>query len=114
MNFKVVVIAFVISLAPTIGFSQKTDTLINKLDSLKKQTDTTGQHNAVEPGFYNEKTHITPKVFGILLLDDFKQQALSPLDINGRGWLLGAAFTVGTFGMGFFFFFSELVLINLA
>jgi membrane-associated phospholipid phosphatase len=101
MNLKIFVIACLVSVASTTGYSQQTDTIANKLDSLKKQTDTTGQNNLVEPGFYNEKTHVSFKVFGVLLLNDFKQQALSPLDINGRGWLMGAAFTVGTFGMGY-------------
>lgn len=88
-------------LAPFIGLAQQKDSLINKLDSLKKQTDTTGQKNLTEPGFYNERTKVNPKVFGILLLDDFKQQALSPLDIHGRGWLTGAALVSATIGISF-------------
>lgn len=83
------------------GLSQQTNSLINKLDSLKQKTDTTGQLNLVEPAFYNEKTRITPKVFGILLIDDFKQQALSPFHVNKKGWLQGAAFAVGVFGFNF-------------
>lgn len=101
MTFKAGLIAAIIGLIPVIGFTQKTDSLINKLDSLKKQSDTTGQSNEVEPGFYSEKTKITPKVFGILLLDDFKQQALSPFHVNKRGWITGAAFTALTVGVGF-------------
>jgi membrane-associated phospholipid phosphatase len=101
MTFKAVIIVAIIGLSPVTGFTQKTDSLINKLDSLKKQTDTTGQTNKVEPGFYNEKTKITPKVFGILLLDDFKQQALSPFHVNKRGWFLGAGFAALTAGVGF-------------
>lgn len=101
MKLKTGFIAFVIALLPYIGYSQKSDSLINKLDSLKKQTDTTGQINIVEPTFYNEKTKITPKVFGILLLDDLKQQALSPFHVNKRGWLEGAGFTALTVGVGF-------------
>lgn len=101
MTFKAGIIAATLVLTSVTGFSQKTDSLINKLDSLKKQTDTTGQKNAVEPAFYNEKTKITPKVFGILLLDDFKQQALSPFHVNKKGWLTGAAFAALTIGVGF-------------
>lgn len=86
---------------PILSMGQKTDSLINKLDSLKKQTDTTGQQNKIEAEFYTERTAITPKVFGILLLDDFKQQALSPLHVNGRGWLKGAALGGIIFGMTF-------------
>ncbi|MEO6316662.1 MAG: phosphatase PAP2 family protein [Chitinophagaceae bacterium] len=63
---------------PAVVFGQRPDSLANKLDSLKRETDTTNQRNLIEPAFYNERTKITLRVFGILLLDDFKQQALSP------------------------------------
>ncbi len=99
MNAKKGVAVVIISLFSTIGYGQQTDSLINKLDSLKKQTDTTGQKNLVEPQFYNERTKMTPKVFGILLLDDFKQQAFSPFHLKGKGWIQGAAFGAAIFGM---------------
>ncbi len=101
MGLKAGLIVILIALLPFKGFSQQTDSLINKLDSLKKQTDTTGQTNIVEPAFYNEKTKITPKVFGILLADDFKQQALSPFHVNKKGWITSACFAVLTVGVGF-------------
>ncbi|MEO5893660.1 MAG: phosphatase PAP2 family protein [Ferruginibacter sp.] len=74
----------VLILSGSCSFAQNTDSISTKLDSLKKQTDSTGQINLVEPEFYNEKTKITPKVFGILLLSDFKQQALSPFKLNKK------------------------------
>lgn len=101
MRFKVGIIAVIIGVISVTGFSQNTDSLINKLDSLKQQTDTTGQVNRTEPSFYNERTKVNARVFGILLLDDFKQQALSPLDINKKGWLTGAALVGTTIGIGF-------------
>ena len=101
MGLKTGFIVALIGFVPVIGFSQKADSLINKLDSLKQQTDTTGQNNLVEPAFYNERTKVNTKVFGILLLNDFKQQALSPLDINKKGWLTGAALVGTTIGIGF-------------
>ena len=101
MGLKIKFIIAVAVVLPVIGFSQKTDSLINKLDSLKQQTDTTGQQNIVEPAFYDERTKVNAKVFGILLLDDFKQQALSPLDIKKRGWITGAALVGTTIGIGF-------------
>jgi hypothetical protein len=79
-----IVIALFASI-PAICFSQRTDTLINKLDSLKKGSDTAAQVNVIDPGFYNEQTKLDARLFGILLLNDFKQQTLSPLDINKRG-----------------------------
>ena len=101
MALKTGSIATIIVFMSITGFSQKTDSLINKLDSLKQQTDTTGQVNRIEPSFYNERTRLNAKVFGILLLDDFKQQALSPLNIKKRGWLTGAALVGATVGLGF-------------
>ena len=101
MQMKRWFVAAIIGLLPILGFSQKPDSVITKLDSLKKQTDTAGQKNLVEPLFYNEKTKITPGVFSLVLLDDIKQQALSPFHINGRGWLRGAGFAVALFGMNF-------------
>jgi membrane-associated phospholipid phosphatase len=89
------------ALIPAISFSQNTDTLINKLDSLKQQSDTSGQVNNVNPNFYNERTKLNARVFGILLLDDFKQQALSPLDIKRKGWLTGVGLVGATVGISF-------------
>jgi hypothetical protein len=86
MQFVRQLVLAIIMLVPFFCYAQNTDTLINKLDSLKQQTDTTGQKNLIEPAFYDERTKVNGRVFGILLLDDFKQQALSPLDINKRSW----------------------------
>jgi membrane-associated phospholipid phosphatase len=83
------------------SFCQSTDSLINKLDSTKKNRDTVKQVNLIEPAFYDERTKMNGKVFGVLLLDDFKQQALSPLDIHGRGWQVGAALVATAVGISF-------------
>ncbi|MCW3112433.1 MAG: phosphoesterase PA-phosphatase related protein [Segetibacter sp.] len=101
MQFKSGFVAGLIFMLPIIGFSQKADSVVNKLDSLKKQSDTTGQVNLIEPGFYDERTKVNARVFGTLLLNDFKQQALSPLDIRGKGWLTGAALVGATVGISF-------------
>lgn len=96
-------IAAMVVCLPLKSFCQITDTLTNKLDSLKQQTDTIGQVNQIEPGFYNERTKMNGNVFGLLLLNDFKQQALSPFDIKGKGWGTGAAMVAGTIGFSFLF-----------
>jgi len=84
------------------GSAQNTDSLVNKLDSLKKQSDSLGhQVNQVEPGFYNEQTKITPKVFFILLADDFKQQTLSPLDLNRKSVVKASIIIGATIGLSF-------------
>src|SRR3954468_13517110 len=101
MRLRAKVIVLFIGFLPIACLSQQQDSLINKLDSLKKQTDTAGQHNRVEPAFYDERTRLNARVFTTLLLDDFKQQALSPLDINKRGWLTGAALVGATIGLSY-------------
>ena len=101
MNLKTGCIAAIMWLAAFTCFSQQKDSLSTQLDSLKKQTDTTKPKNLIEPEFYNERTKMNGRVFGTLLLNDFKQQALSPLDIKGRGWLTGAAVVGTTIGLSF-------------
>ena len=96
-NFVIAIIAFL----PAITFSQGTDTLSNKLDSLKSQSDTTGQNNLTDPGFYNERTKVNARVFGKLLLNDFKQQALSPLDIKKRGYFVGVTLVASTIALSY-------------
>jgi membrane-associated phospholipid phosphatase len=81
--------------------AQNKDSLSTKLDSLHKQADTIKQQNTVDPGFYNERTTMNGRVFGLLLLNDIKQQALSPLDIKRRGWITGATLLAGTVGLSF-------------
>lgn len=102
MQIKCWLVAAIIGLLPAVSYSQKPDSVITKLDSLKKQTDTTKQKNLIEPAFYDEKTKINARVFTTLLLDDFKQEALSPLDIHGRGWVTGATLVGATIGLSFF------------
>ncbi|HKG68269.1 MAG TPA: phosphatase PAP2 family protein [Segetibacter sp.] len=101
MGVKSGLISVLIGLLPVVGLCQKTDSLINKPYYLKQQTETTGQHYLVEPTFYNERTKVNTKVFATLLLGDFKQQALSPLALNKKGWVTGAALAGTTIGIGF-------------
>lgn len=88
-------------MAPQVLCAQKPDSLGTKLDSLKKQTDTAGQKNLIEPSFYNEKTKITFKVFGVLLLNDFKQQALSPFQPEKNVYIRDAVLIGVGIGMSF-------------
>lgn len=101
MKGKLALVTIVFSLMCFSTFGQETDTLTNKLDSLKLEADTLGQNNLVEPSFYNERTKVNARVFGVLLMNDFKQQALSPLDIHGKGWLTGAALVGSTVALSF-------------
>src|SRR5689334_10018111 len=67
-------------------FSQ-TDTLINKLDSLSKKTDTTGaQKNIINPTAYTESTQIKFSSYFILLGSDIKQQITAPFHQTEKEW----------------------------
>ncbi|RYY58524.1 MAG: phosphatase PAP2 family protein [Chitinophagaceae bacterium] len=101
MHIKKLLVPLFILVLPVIALSQNTDSLVNKLDSLKAQTDTAGQKNLIEPELYNEKTKITLKVFGILLLDDLKQQALSPFRPTKKTLTRDALILGATVGIAF-------------
>jgi membrane-associated phospholipid phosphatase len=63
------------------------DTLLNKLDSLHKKTDTTGkQINNTERSAFNENTVITFPAYFILLGSDMKQAFTSPFHMRKRDW----------------------------
>jgi membrane-associated phospholipid phosphatase len=77
-------------------FSQQPDTLVHKLDSLNKKTDTTGgQKNIISPKAYNENTQITFPTYFILLGSDLKQQFTAPFHQTGREWI-----RIGTYAAG--------------
>lgn len=65
MQIKFFILIVVLYILPQMAYSQDLDSLVNKLDSIKRQIDTVPQKNLIEPGFYNEKTIVTFKVFGI-------------------------------------------------
>lgn len=85
---------------PVLAAAQQKDTLTKKLDSLGKQTDSTGgkQKNNINPAFYNENTRITPHVYLILVADDIKQQVTSPFRATGSDWAKIGAFAAVTTG----------------
>ncbi|MBV9961564.1 MAG: phosphatase PAP2 family protein [Parafilimonas sp.] len=64
------------------------DTLVNKLDSLNRKTDTTGsQTNIINPHAYTENTRISFPAYFILLGNDFKQQVTAPFHQTSKEWL---------------------------
>jgi membrane-associated phospholipid phosphatase len=74
-------------------FSQKTDTLIKKLDSL--ETDKTkDQKNTTNRSAYNEQTKITFKNYFILLGSDLKQEFTAPFHFTKKDWLKFGALAV--------------------
>ena len=75
-----------------LGFSQQPDTLIKKLDSLSKKTDTVGgQQNNTRLSAYNENTRLDFPTNIILLGSDVKQAFTKPFHMKKRDWgYLGA------------------------
>jgi membrane-associated phospholipid phosphatase len=87
MRFKFRWFLFLALSLPCAAFSQKTDTLINKLDSLSKRTDSAGgQINNIAPKAYNENTRITFNSYFILLGSDLKQSFTKPFHMSGKDW----------------------------
>jgi membrane-associated phospholipid phosphatase len=79
-------VVFFLSL-PVTGFCQQKDTLINKLDSLSKKTDSAGkQVNNIVPKAYNENTKITFNSYFTLLGSDLKQEFTKPFHMKGKDW----------------------------
>ncbi len=89
-------------LLPVIGFSQKKDTLITKLDSLSRKTDSAGaQKNNINPAAYNENTKITFSSYFILLGSDLKQEITAPFHSTKKDWGRVAKFTLVEGGLFF-------------
>ena len=75
----------------------QTDTLIRKLDSLSKKTDSAGgQVNNTTPRAYNKYTEITPASFFLLQFSDLKQAFTKPFHMTGKDWKTFGKFAVVT------------------
>jgi len=84
------------------GICQKPDTLVNKLDSLNKKTDTTGgQTNIISPLAYSENTKINFSTYFILLGSDLKQQITAPFHQTGKEWLCIGGYALATTALSF-------------
>ncbi|MHA4810006.1 phosphatase PAP2 family protein [Flavitalea flava] len=96
MNKVLRLLCLLLLLVPSCLKAQQKDTLVKKLDSLSKETDSVGgkQKNNTSPATYNENTKITPRVYLILAADDLKQQVTSPFRATRQDWL-----KIGAFGL---------------
>jgi len=96
MNKRFKLFALLLLVIPALATAQQKDTLIKKLDSASKQTDSVGakQKNDINPETYNENTKITPRVYMVLVWDDMKQQITSPFRATSQDWL-----KIGGFGL---------------
>src|ERR1700730_8570229 len=96
MNKRFKLFALLLLILPALARAQQKDTLIKKLDSASKKTDSVGgkQKNDINPETYNENTKITPHVYLVLVADDIKQQVTSPFRATSSDWL-----KIGGFGL---------------
>jgi membrane-associated phospholipid phosphatase len=87
---------------PAAGFSQQKDTLISKLDSLNKKTDSAGkQVNNISPKAYNEITKLTFNSYCTLLGSNHKQEFTKPFHMNRKDWGNLGKFAIVAVALGF-------------
>lgn len=99
-KFRLIIIA--ILFIPLAGVAQQKDTLINKLDSLGRKTDSAGkQVNNINPASYNESTKITFKNYFVLLASDLKQEFTKPFHMTRKDWGNFGKFAVVLVATGF-------------
>lgn len=99
---KIPHVLIVLFFLPFSVYCQNTDTLIHKLDSLVKQTDSAGhQVNNVDPKAYNESTKLTPKSYFILLGSNIKQEFTKPFHMTKNDLGKFGKFAVAAVALGF-------------
>jgi membrane-associated phospholipid phosphatase len=98
---KKFLVVFVLAIAFSgVSYAQQ-DSLVKKLDSLSKKSDTIRQVNDVNPSTYNETTKINFRNYFVLLGSDFKQQFTTPFHMSKRDWTKLGIFTVGLGALSF-------------
>lgn len=84
-------------LVPSVSFGQQPDTLIKKLDSLSRKTDSAGgQINNTAPAAYTETTGLTFSSFFILEGSNLKQAFTKPFHMTGKDWKTFGKFALVT------------------
>ena len=88
-------ILVVLTFVPVIGYSQQTDTLVKKLDSLSVQQDTLKDQpkNNISSVSY-EAAKLDFRTYSALLVDDVKQQATKPFHTSKKDWLKVGGFAI--------------------
>lgn len=82
-------------LLPCVILAQQPDTLIKKLDSLSKKTDSAGgQINNTNPAAYNENTKLNFQSYFILLGSDLKQTFTKPFHMTKKDWITTGKFAL--------------------
>ena len=102
MKFYVKLIFVITLFTPFTGFSQQKDTLVHKLDSLSKKTDSAGsQLNNINRVAYNEKTELSLNSYVTLLGSDLKQAFTKPFHMERKDWGRVGKFAIITGGLIF-------------
>lgn len=105
MNVRSLITFFSLFLLPFATLAQvpvKTDTLIKKLDSLARKSDSAGtQANNITKGAYNDITKLNARSYFILLGSDLKQEFTKPFHMTHNDWGKFAKFAVVAGAIGF-------------
>ena len=83
------------------GFSQKTDTLVKKLDSLRNEPDSAHATIDTRRESYNAQTKLNFKTYFVLLGSNLKQQITGPFHTSKKSWLQVGGLAVATGLLGF-------------
>jgi hypothetical protein len=83
-----------------VSYSQQPDTLIKKLDSLSKKSDSTGKAIVnTNPQAYEGRAELNSSSYFILLGSDLKQAFTKPFHMKSRDWKYLGLFTAGAVGV---------------
>ena len=105
MPFRSAAIILSFFLCPVLVFAQepqKADTIIHKLDSLSKKTDSAGyQVNNIRSSAYNNTTKLSVRDYFILTGSNLKQSFTKPFHMTGNDWKKFGIFSGGLILTGF-------------
>jgi membrane-associated phospholipid phosphatase len=88
MRLRSFISFFALLSLPVAAYAQKTDTLVKKLDSMRKEeTKPDKPIIDVDKDEYTSQTNITPKAYLILLGTDLKQEVTSPFHATKKTWI---------------------------
>ena len=94
INVRLILLHILFLLATQLGYSQDTDTLLRKLDSLhrEEQKPENKRPPDIDEEDYTSQTNITPKGYVVLLGTNIVQEITGPFHTSGKTWLKVAGF----------------------
>lgn len=103
MSFKYFLFLLLTTFFFKVSYAQQpVDTLIHKLDSLSKKTDSAGyQINNTKESAYNNITRLSGRDYFVLLGSNIKQSFTKPFHMTGRDWKRFGIFTGVAVAAGF-------------